>query len=149
MSVLPLTTTYVTTDLFYQMVIILGAGIIAALIYTVYNKLMFGRFINAMREAGAVGEDNAISLSELGFEGNRHIRYSLRSNATLSRKIKQNEKGYYLSSDDLEELAKRYDSKSINARDMLLTLVVLITVFIALWLVIPALTEWINTTILG
>ena len=147
-NILPLAIEYVTTEQFYRMVIILVVGIAAALIYTAYNTLIFGKFINAMRLASAVGEENAKSLETLGFGDNKIIKNSLRRNTTLAHKVKKNEKGYYLSSEDLEELSKRYNLSSFNARDLLLTIVILITIFLILWLVIPALTEFINTTVL-
>lgn len=147
-NILPLATTYVTTDQFYNMLYILAAGIIIALLYTAYNVLTFGKLISVMRLAGAVGEENAKSLTELGYEDNMVIKNALRRNATLKRKVKKNDKGYYLNSEDLEELSKRYNSKSINARDLLLTLVVLVAIFIAFWLMIPWLTELINTQLL-
>ena len=85
-NILPLAVNYVTNDTFYKMVIILVLGIIAALIYTAYNKMMFGRFINAIRLSGAIGEENAKSLEVLGFEDNKIIKNSLMKYSILLNK---------------------------------------------------------------
>ncbi|MDD2269526.1 MAG: hypothetical protein PHY15_08325 [Eubacteriales bacterium] len=143
MITIPLATVF-TTDVFYQTLIIFVIGIMAAVIYTVYHKTVLGRFVRTMIDAGAVGEENAKPLDELGFQYNQIIKSALRNNSTLNRRISKNENGYYIGSMYEEEMKKRYYTKTIGTKDMVLTIVVLLVIFISLWILVPSIVEFLN-----
>ncbi len=68
-------------------IILIGftVGLILASFITLYNKRFIGGFIRKLIREGCIGPQNAKGLSELGYEKNILIRFSLRSGSPLSR----------------------------------------------------------------
>ena len=63
-------------------------GIIISSFITIYNKRFIGRFVRKLLREECLGADSAKNLSELGYEKNLLIRFSLRSGSPLSRWVR-------------------------------------------------------------
>ena len=63
-------------------------GIIISSFITIYNKRFIGRFVRKLLREECSGAENAKGLSELGYEKNLLIRFSLRSGSPLSRWVR-------------------------------------------------------------
>ncbi len=75
--------------------IALCLGIVIASISATFNKKVLGELVRQMIYQGAVGRENAKTLGELGFSGNRTIAQSLRKGVTLRRVVKCAEETEY------------------------------------------------------
>ena len=77
--------------------VVLGicVGIIVAAAMVCYDKNRLGAFVRAIVKEQALWPDRAMTLSDLGFAGNRAVRTSLRSSNKLGRIVHSVEKDAY------------------------------------------------------
>ena len=77
--------------------VVLGicVGIIVAAAMACYDKNRLGAFVRAIVREQALCPDRAMTLSDLGFAGNRAVRTSLRSSNKLGRIVHSVEKDAY------------------------------------------------------
>ena len=77
--------------------VVLGicVGIIVAAAMVCYDKNRLGAFVRAIVREQALCPDRAMTLSDLGFAGNRAVRTSLRSSNKLGRIVHSVEKDAY------------------------------------------------------
>ena len=77
--------------------VVLGicVGIIVAAAMVCYDKNRLGAFVRAIVREQALCPDRAMTLSDLGFAGNRAVRTSLRSSNKLGRIVHSVEKDSY------------------------------------------------------
>ena len=77
--------------------VVLGicVGIIVAAAMVCYDKNRLGAFVRAIVREQALWPDRAMTLSDLGFAGNRAVRTSLRSSNKLGRIVHSVEKDAY------------------------------------------------------
>ncbi|HBL83672.1 MAG: hypothetical protein A2Y17_08970 [Clostridiales bacterium GWF2_38_85] len=144
--IMPLSTVYVDTNPYYEIMIVFSIGILIAAFYALYNKAVLGKFVRALINAEAESESSAKTLDEIGYGLNKLITQSLRTNITFKRYIKKSNNMYYISAEDKEMMAKRFDNKNTDARAIFLTIVLLVVTLLFLWFVIPSLLNYVYDT---
>lgn len=98
----------------------LFAGVILALLATLYNKRILGAFVRKLLTLEAVDADSAKTLREVGFGKNKFVRFSLRKNGGLRQMVVGISSGTD-SSASAEELLKesyRLPSKAVSLDKM-------------------------------
>ena len=68
-------------------------GVFIAVVITYINKKTIGKLVNKLLARPADSEENAVSLSDIGFESKGALRYALRPTSTLSSIIKRTDDG--------------------------------------------------------
>lgn len=63
-------------------------GMMLAAFAAVFNKRVLGGVVRKMLSAGAISTENAMTLEELGYEGNPIVRYAVRKSTNLRRVVK-------------------------------------------------------------
>lgn len=84
-------------------------GMIIAAISATFNKRVLGDLVRQMVYQGAVGKENAKTLEELGFSGDRVIAQSLRRGVTLRKVVKCSEETDY--NEELEARRAEYEAR--------------------------------------
>ena len=59
-------------------------GIVLASLLALYEKRVIGKFVRTILQRGALSPENAVTLSDLGYERNPFIRRTLRGKTALS-----------------------------------------------------------------
>lgn len=113
-------------------------GICLASGYAFMLKKVLGDFVNKLIEDGAVNIYGAKSLDELGYSENKMIKFALRPNEPLRKALEVTDDSpekYYISSDSLETVKKRFCSQTTTLWTLFLMLLVfLFIVLILRWL---------------
>lgn len=84
-------------------------GMIIAAVSATFNKRVLGELVRQMVYQGAVGKENAKTLEELGFSGNRAVAQSLRRGVTLRKVVKCAEETDYNA--ELEAQRAQYEER--------------------------------------
>ncbi len=84
-------------------------GLIFSSFITIYNKRFIGGFIRKLLREKCIGTENAKTLSELGYEKNLLIRFSLRAESPLSRWVRCTEEDEF--NTELEEKRTEFEEK--------------------------------------
>lgn len=123
-----------------------GVGVIIALIVIYYQKNIVGGLVRTLKNNGAIGEGNALSLKEAGINKTCFYSRLVTKNQTLSRYIgcktaeiavsfaddeaRANksfvigeEKKYFLIEEKVDEAEKRYCNKGSDIRYLILSIV--------------------------
>ena len=66
----------------------LVAGIIIAFVVIFFNKTVTGALVRALLDGGAIGEENAKTLAELGLDENTSFKNSYKRSKTIRRYVK-------------------------------------------------------------
>lgn len=113
-------------------------GICMASIYAFFLKKVLGDFVKKLIESGATNIYGAKSLDELGFSNNKIVKFALRPNEPLRKVLASPEDApdkYYIPTDLVETVEKRFCSQSTTLWTLFLTLMLfLFIVLILRWL---------------
>lgn len=89
----------------------LVAGIIVAFVVIFFNKTVTGALVRALLDAGAIGEENAKTLAELGLDENTSFKNSYKRSKTI--------RGYIKTDKEVTEIAadtRMYIPEDVKAR---------------------------------
>ncbi len=110
-------------------------GVFIAVVISYINKKTIGKLVNKLLALPADSEDNAVTLSEIGFDKKTSLKYALRPDSTLSNVIRSTSDGKYYIPED-----QAYRAETVFTQDRLS----LMTVIFAGILIIVAGTALLN-----
>lgn len=84
----------------------IALGIVLASVSALYNRRVLGKFIRELIKKGATSPETALTLSELGFDKNPFVKYSLIHGYTLKRSTSCVEQEAYLNDQGVKNAEK-------------------------------------------
>lgn len=125
-------------------------GIFIASIAILYRQNVLGSIIRNIVEKNALGEENALSLKDLGYKKNNFlIKFALREKSTFMKNIsvtktENGEKLYYINQDKKDFLLSRFRKKGNNITALILGIILFLTAAFICLTVIPMFIEQIK-----
>lgn len=145
-------------------------GFVLASFMIFYHKRIIGSFVRALLEKQANSPESALSIYDLGFDNNALIKNALKSDATLRRivwelddnmqkredgvvfsarsnRLDINNAKFYIPDENRIRAELRYSSKGTDVFAIIIAIVLFMAIAYAALLLIPMITELINSMI--
>lgn len=134
-------------------------GFVLAIIITVFNKIVVGRFVRKLIEKEAFSEESALSLSDIGCK-NIYLKFALRKKGTLRHivyaakgdiktSVKTEKAKFYIPEKTQKKAESIYGKKDITAKTVILSVIALLIVSMAALYFIPDLITMLKNFISG
>ena len=125
-------------------------GVIVAVLAVGYNKLVIGKFVNALIKAEAVHPAFAKTFDQLNIRKNIMLSFALRSGGTLRRLVHElndtDKKGsFYIPEDKLYRAGRLYGGKDVDLLLVAAVIVVLFIFFAIVLMLMPVFTGFAST----
>lgn len=115
-------------------------GVYVAILYSFYSKLVLGKTVTAIIEAGAVSEETAASLASIK-RNNCFVRFALRKKSVFSRTVlsvvKDEVTCYYIPEETVDKAKSKYRDTGASLPVSLGLMVLLFAVGVALAYAVP------------
>ncbi len=115
----------------------LTLGIVAAFIWSLITKAIYGRLVDALIKSGAESEATAKTFEELGIKKSRILTFSLDEKRALGRLIKKSGESYYLPPETKLKAQSLYSSEKITPITVIVTFLLFAAIILLCNYVIP------------
>ncbi len=146
----------------------IAIGMIVAVFFVYYNRTILGGFVRTLIESGALSRDDAMTLTETGYEKNFFVKNALKKGGMFRKivfeiedEIKVASEGhsfsarekpidlstarFYVAKENRIMAEMRYDNKGVDAFGVIVA-IILIAVFAYLAaMLVPTLIEYVKT----
>ena len=113
-------------------------GAVAATLVMFYNNRFLGRLVRALIKIDATSPESAIAIEELGLKLTPAIKHALRPETSFSQTVLRTEDGrFYIAPDKVLLAKKKYRSQDMTLIFVLMSIIILISVALALTYVFP------------
>ncbi len=125
----------------------IALGMIFASALMVLYKKIYGAFVEKMIAEGALGEENARTLAELGYENNFLIRRALKNGRFYSViKSAENDR-FYIPEDKKYAAEVRFDTKGASWRSVVLVCIVAVVGYFVIMAFLPQILTFLDGVI--
>ncbi len=115
----------------------LTLGIVAAFIWSLITKAIYGRLVDALIKSGAESETTAKTFDELGIKKSPLLVFSLGEKRALGKLIKKSGEGYYLPPETRLKAQALYSSEKITPITVIVTFLLFAAIILLCNYVIP------------